>query len=108
MENIEKTFQEILLAEQEAQKIIEEGKQEALEFNKKATLKAAGLREKTMKKLQDEKEVCEQEFLQDRTKMFNDMQKNSKAQISKLQKKCDSKKEEIAEQIVREILVEWQ
>lgn len=108
MDNVEKTFQSILIAEQEAQKIVEQGENEALELTKKAKLKTANLREKTVAKLKQERENCELDFLQEKSQIFGEMQKNSKAQISKLQKKCDSKKEEIAEQIVREILVEWQ
>ena len=108
MDNIEKTFQSILLAEQEAQKIVEQGEKEALELAKKANLKTANLRGKTVEKIKKERENCEQNFLQEKTQIYGEMQKSSKSQISKLQKKCDGKKDEIAEQIVREILVEWQ
>ena len=36
------------------------------------------------------------------------MQTSAKSDIRLLEKKCNSEKEKIAEQIVREILTEWQ
>ena len=108
MENIEKTFQNILLAEQEAQKIISEAQNEAQKIINEATIKVGTFRQETIEKLKQERTLKEQEFLEEKNKISDDMQNNSKSQISALKKKFSDKKEKIAEQIVREILEIWQ
>ena len=96
MENIEKTFQNILLAEQEAQKIVEKAQDEAMQIVNGAIIKADGLRQETLKKLNDEKEINNQIFLEEKTKINDEMQNSSKAQVNALQEKYDKKKEKIA------------
>ena len=108
MENIEKTFQNILLAEQEAQKIVNEAQDDAKKIIHEATIKVGTFRQETVEKLKNERTLDEQDFLKEKTKIYDDIQDNSKSQISALKKKFDNKKEKVAEQIVREILEIWQ
>ena len=108
MENIERTFQDILLAEKKANDLIEKAQTNALEILKKAKLKDDGLREKTLQKLKEENEKLNEVFLQEKAKVLSEGQKNAKAQIGKLQKKASSKMEELANKIVLEVLSVWQ
>ena len=108
MENIEKTFQNILLAEQEAKKIVEKAEQDSAVFMQKANVKADSLRDKTLEKLRSEQQKLEIAFLDEKQKIVDDILGSAKADISLLDKKSKNEKDKIAEEIVREILDEWQ
>ena len=108
MENINKLFQNILMAEQEANKIVEQAEQDSASYKLKANAKADGLRDKTAEKLKLEKAQQQSAFLEEKQKITEEMQTSAKSDSRLLEKKCNSEKEKIAEQIVREILTEWQ
>ena len=108
MVDIERTMRDILLAEAEASKMIEKAKIDANEYVKKSGINDENLRSETIQKLLEERNQLELELEEKKSKIFDEMQKSSKSQINKLRKKCEGKKEEITEHIVREILIEWQ
>lgn len=108
LESNDKLITDILRAEQIVDENLKKAESDAEKTIEKATKMAEGLREKSVVKLKNEIAKLDKAFEEEKQGRETMMQENSKAEISKLTKKLDEKKQEIAAQIVKEILTECQ
>lgn len=108
LDNDDKLITDILNAENIANQNLEKAEMEAKKIVEKASITVDGLREKTIVKLKNETAKLNKVFEEQKHEQEISMQENSKAEISKLSKNIEAKKQEIATQIVKEILTECQ
>lgn len=104
----DKLISDILMAEESVEKGVEKAEAEAKKIMEKAMVVKEGLRDKSVVKLKNETKKLTDEFEQQRHEQQLMMQEDAKAEINKITKNTGVKMDEIATQIVKEILAECQ